>query len=1383
MPDSTRLPQPQRERWQPLRCGLLELYYYDREELWFRDGHLLLRGNNGTGKSKVLALTLPFLLDAELASARMEPDGDRRRRMEWNLLPNDQDDQRTGYTWVEFGRLDARGEAHFTILGCGVKAVRGRKLKSWFFISDQRVGEALRLEENGVVLEQSRLAAHLAELAETSLGGYSRIFTTARDYRAAVDQRLFGLGPERYRILMDMLIQLRQPQLSKNPNPVQLSKALTEALPPLEETVLQQVAESFRELENEQAELEGLGQTLGAVSEFQQHYQRYVRIAARRLARRVRQSQTKVDKAADQVRQDEQQLAALEQRCGELDRERGQLAERIEEAGGRHDALRESELWGAAQQLDLADTRARELASDVKEAQRRLSTAEQELNEQRQRLQALEKRLLSSGQRTREAANNAHDRAERAAMDKQLARFMERLQLPDGPAADDRQGPDLAELDASQRYADGIAEKQLKAVRLLQADNRELERHRSALADRQRQTEQAEEQLSACLEQREESLEQVQGQAQALVEAFLDYLSQSRELVIADADPILADLRDWTQSLTGDNPARQAAQTGYNRITGELAAEQAAQEQQQQGLRAQVTELGQERDALQAGQDPLPPTAPQHDAAQRQRQPGAPLWQLVDFRDDLDDQRRAGLEAALQASGLLDAWVQPDGRLLDADTLETILLPDATLTQYLGMVLRPAIDPNNPRVEGIREETLAAILRSIGFNDPARPINVCDDGHWRLGPMRGYWRKPQAELTGYGSRQAARQRRLTEIARQLSALAGELDDLEGRLRALDQRRNDLAQDWKNLPDDQPLREAHLLAGRMQQEVVQAQERLSTAEQARQAALEAVEEQLEVCDTHALELDLPAETDALHRVETAIGDYREAARDLWSSVRDHWRNLGDRLHECEREERIAQRLEQERTLVEEKIAQARQARVHFETLDASQGKAVKQLKAELAEVDTQLKRLKGEHRICNDEYTQQTAAKATQQSELTTHRQVLDAMRAERVVAVEALGRFIADGLLPSVDADLEDPTAERRDRGLRVEAGLQLARQIEQLLSKLNDSDAAWETASRHMFTRYQELEAALSRQNYNAYAEQRSSEMIVVRIQFQSTEHDPGAMQGKLAGEIEARREILSAREREIIETHLINEVAAHLQQRIQATEQQVDSMNRELQSRPTSTGMQLRFVWRELPEGEEGAPVGLKAARERLLRQTTDAWSLADREAVGRFLQSRIRAFDQVGEGTRLENLQQALDYRHWHRFEIERKQQGKWRPAYLGASGGEKVLATYIPLFAAAASHYAGAGKHAPALILLDEAFAGVDDNSRANCMGLLSHFDLDYVMTSEREWGCYPQVPGLSICQLTRMEGIDAIHVSRWTWDGKQREKAADPHSAPTDDLPI
>lgn len=81
MSQDSPAPRPTTRRWQPLRLGLVDLFYYDDEQFWFHDGRLLLRGNNGTGKSKVLALTLPFLLDGSLSAQRVEPDADPKKRM------------------------------------------------------------------------------------------------------------------------------------------------------------------------------------------------------------------------------------------------------------------------------------------------------------------------------------------------------------------------------------------------------------------------------------------------------------------------------------------------------------------------------------------------------------------------------------------------------------------------------------------------------------------------------------------------------------------------------------------------------------------------------------------------------------------------------------------------------------------------------------------------------------------------------------------------------------------------------------------------------------------------------------------------------------------------------------------------------------------------------------------------------------------------------------------------------------------------------------------------------------------------------------------------------------------------------------------------------
>lgn len=73
-----------------------------------------------------------------------------------------------------------------------------------------------------------------------------------------------------------------------------------------------------------------------------------------------------------------------------------------------------------------------------------------------------------------------------------------------------------------------------------------------------------------------------------------------------------------------------------------------------------------------------------------------------------------------------------------------------------------------------------------------------------------------------------------------------------------------------------------------------------------------------------------------------------------------------------------------------------------------------------------------------------------------------------------------------------------------------------------------------------------------------------------------------------------------------------------------------------------------------------------------------------------------------------------------------------------------------------------------------FLPASTTRRAHCWALIREFDLDFVVTSEREWACSAELPGVAIAQLQRHEGIDAVHVSRWTWDGRNRRREDDPN---------
>lgn len=341
-----------------------------------------------------------------------------------------------------------------------------------------------------------------------------------------------------------------------------------------------------------------------------------------------------------------------------------------------------------------------------------------------------------------------------------------------------------------------------------------------------------------------------------------------------------------------------------------------------------------------------------------------------------------------------------------------------------------------------------------------------------------------------------------------------------------------------------------------------------------------------------------------------------------------------------------------------------------------------------------------------------------------------------------------------------------------------MARRAEHGLQDVDADDADWNRVQNQVSRDYSELMTALTALGHQAQADT-SDYGLIVTIIYQNRPQRPDLIERRIIEEIAQRKELLTARETEVLENHLQAEVAAAIQRLLQDAERRLDAINAELMKRPTSTGVRFKLIWEALPAGSEGAPVGLDTARKRLLNTSFDAWSEHDRKVVGAMLQNRIGSerarvdAESGGGGSLLEMLGRALDYRRWHRFRVLRWQDGQWRPLSGPASSGERALGLTVPLFAAVSSFYShGGSAHAPRLVLLDEAFAGIDDAARAHCMALVREFDLDFVMTSEREWACYAELPGVSICQLQRHEGIDAVYVSRWSWDGRARRPEAD-----------
>ena len=514
-----------------------------------------------------------------------------------------------------------------------------------------------------------------------------------------------------------------------------------------------------------------------------------------------------------------------------------------------------------------------------------------------------------------------------------------------------------------------------------------------------------------------------------------------------------------------------------------------------------------------------------------------------------------------------------------------------------------------------------------------------------------------------------------------------------------------------------------------------------------------------------------------QVESALGEYRLAIAELMQTARTSQDASRHHIERREEAEACAESLQQAEWDHAEAAEQASEAEVRRDTLRETMGAEVQDLERQLDAIRLERERLTREQRELEQSHRELLGKVARFEEKVENGEQRLTEVEERRAEAIDAFRALVEEELLrvaaPDAFADSEPPTSWAPDPAVR------LARAAAQATARLNADDDSWHAHQGRLHEHIKGLTDVLSRGGHDCLAEARD-DLLLVRIVFQGRRQDPDALGRQLSDEIAQRQALLNARERELLENYLIDEVASHIQDGITATERDVSNMNRELESRPTSTGMRLRIRWQPLAEGQSAggltAPAGLADVCQRLRRQVLDAWSPEDRQVVGDFLRQRIEEARASDEGGALQEiLERALDYRFWHRFVVDRHQNGQWRPAYGPASGGERALVITLPLFAAAASHYSSAHSQAPRLVMLDEVFAGIDDDARAKSMGLLAQFDLDAIMTSEREWGCYPDVPGLAIAQLVRREGVEAVHVTRWRWDGRRRVRDETPVS--------
>ncbi|MFE3887783.1 TIGR02680 family protein [Streptomyces lydicus] len=1351
-------------RWQPHRAGILNVWRYYDETFTFHQGRLLLRGQNGSGKSKALELLLPFLFDASLRPNRLSTFGGSERTMHWNLLGEGASGKtRVGYVWMEFRRIDDAGEEQW--FGCGARlqaSVHTSGVHTDYFTTSARIahpGGLSLVNEAGQPLTRAVLAEALRDHGE--------LHPSAADYRTAVRRALFaGMGEERYASLLSALLQLRQPKLSERLDPSLLSTLLSRALPPLDEGEIAELAEGFERLDRQREHLKQLDDEVTSAEIIASRQSGYARRVLRAGSASLISATTEMDNLTRVARlsAEEHTRALSEQETAQARREEHtRRAHALEET---IEGLRESDAYQQGEELDRLRRRTEEAATGARRQRAAARTGQERAAEDRRSADEAERHAHALDEHAHEAAEEARRSARAAGLESIHQEAKVLLDVARPPAGTTVREAGTGASEDTPAHATRGENRARQARRLLRgavAARRQqvtliteaMDGHDRAVRDRGAAEDMLEETRARLVEaaaRRDEAARAWDDALAAQAQRLRAWAEGCTELRIADPEELVT-------RAASEAEVSALLEASARRVEQEIAEGEATARAARQGLLDERDGLAQQVEMLRQETD-LPPSPPFTRTADRTALVGAPLWRLVAFREEVPLAVQAGVEAALEASGLLDAWVGPYGgvTLPGHDTRAEAALALTAPGPSLLEVLRPEDDIPVPA------ETVTRLLAGVAYGTRLpgeHPAAVSAEGAWRLALATGTWSKPEPAHIGSLARRRARQRRIGELTDLIGETNTSLAALDDRLRALAARRTRLDNDRAARPDHRELDHRRRDGDRAEDQVAVRDDAVRDATLRLDRCESEVAAALRTLSRRAAEHRLPTDGGRLRELSHDIDAFRDTA-DIWMDARLHATATADRARQLTTQaDRSHQDAHQQNEDAAAAETEAEGMRARLEAVESTVGEDYRQVVARVAEARAELARCREEAGRAGElllllagrigELRATSERDAEQREQAVSARD--DAARRYRHLCLAGL----AEDAGISRELTAEDGAKATLEAARATAAkwpGVPYApRNLGDAATRLSE---AVHEARRHLGSRADlDLEPDEDIQLFTATLD---------GIRIGAT-----GLLTMLTQERDRSRDDITAAERHLFDQILTGDIRRHLATRIRQAGELVDRMNGHLERVRTASNVAVQLVWQIRPD----LPDGTRTARALLLKdpgRVTDT----DREALHAFFRSRIE--EAKGSDTAAsweEQLGEVLDYTAWHQFTVrlDRANGAGWQPLtkklHGALSGGEKAIALHLPLFAAVSAHYEAVPK-APRPILLDEVFVGVDTVNRGQVFALLTALDLDLMLTSDHEWCTYGELPGIAVHQLLTGSDDDAVTSARFVWNGTDLE---------------
>ena len=1363
------------ERWKMNRLGFVNFWLYDHEEFFFEDGKLLLRGQNGSGKSITTQSFIPFILDGDRTPARLDPFGSKDRRMEYYFLGEDEKDEATGYLFLEFKK---EYPEKYCTLGIGQRARKGKPMDFWgFVINDgRRVGTDIHFYKE---VGSAKIPLDKQEMKK--LLGEDTPFTDApREYKEFVNKYLFGFRkPEHYEQFIQLLIKVRAPKLSKDLNPGKIYEILNESLQTLSDEELRVMVDAMEKMDGIQDSLEQLRRAEGDVKIIRNEYRRYNQYVLGKKGQLYLESKKEAEKAIGQLEAQEQEKKDLLQEQKEKENRQYEVKQEISLNNTKREALADPELEQIHNKLENAKSKRDEAQKQEKDWEAIWNSSQQaireceeknrkregekdlckkDMEEERSELEELQETLQWSG----------HEsilqliKTESLGGIKELAEGMKDLekQIREGKRVVENYAYEEEEYDKSAKLLEEIKHKKDEKAHLEENAQKKLEQQRDELIQK----------LFGVSKQHKE-WRVSEGVLRTAEQLILEYENPK------DASGI-----------------RDIIREDYENSRKVLLSEQTEQENGKKRETDKRDELFEKIKQLKE-QTEVEPSRNVATEASRQKLAEAgirfvPFYKAVEFDDALTEKECSRLESQMEALGILDALIVSEEdrsrvkkqfpeyadlmlnvtgvKLISDNSVgfedngtkkNTSKNPEESSRQTFGLKV------NEELSESLKKETLKILA---GMQVSGDLFRLDSDGSFRHGILEGRMDKEEAaSFVGELARKRRKEQLLNEMQTEYEDVRQRLEDINAQLQVIDSRLQLLEQEYKALPGFEGLDAAIDELRRCRVETVQAEETLRDQEKRTRTQEEkknqAYQKMLQCCRV----LPYGRTRKDYETAEETMRDYEHCWHEI-QSVLQQMQNISSQImsdkDRIEREEEFCDQAYKEWRECTKRIKEADILIKQYEAYLNSEEN--KEKKRQLEEIKDTIRKLDEEERTLGERLAvvqskiDDITKKEGEERQLVQEK--IERETRHRTYFEEELSlKLVMETGSKSVAQCAEEAVKLTREGDL-AKGYIEIYQALHKVYREHIGNLVSYGTALEDCFEDAEDGEGLRKRS--------------VISSTWQGKRLYLEEFYNTLGQAIDETELLIRQKDRELFEDILSQTISQQLTDRIADSRRWVKDMSDLMRGMDTSMGLTFSLDWK--PKSAENEQELDTADLEHILLRDRDLLTPDDIEKVAAHFRSKIKAekqrIEEMGSTVNYMDLvRDALDYRRWFCFQMSYyRNQGDKKPltnaAFNRFSGGEKAMAMYVPLFAAVNAQYKKAEKKDhPKIIALDEAFAGVDDKNISSMFELVETLDFDYIMNSQVLWGCFQTVHGLKIAELLRPQNATVVTVIRYTWNGQKR----------------